>query len=123
MYKLVEHSDNYSDTSGSLWDIKRDEIVNNANVTNDDDAPLFKYKANLIGNTETNGTKKGVKIAVPLKYLSNFWRSLEMPLIHGKVELSLRWIENCVLTSAAVDPNVNNTGADSATFKITDAKL
>ena len=58
MYKLVEHSDNYSDTSGSLWDIKRDEIVNNANVTNDDDAPLFKYKANLIGNTETNGTKK-----------------------------------------------------------------
>ena len=58
MYKLVEHSDNYSDTSGSLWDIKRDEIVNNANVTNDDGAPLFKYKANLIGNTETNGTKK-----------------------------------------------------------------
>ena len=58
MYKLVEHSDNYSDTSGSLWDIKRDEIVNNANVTNDDDAPLFKYKANLIGNTETNATKK-----------------------------------------------------------------
>ena len=90
MYKLVEHSDNYSDTSGSLWDIKRDEIVNNANVTNDDDVPSFKCKANLIGNTETNGTKKGVKIAVPLKYLSNFWRSLEMPLIHGKVELSLR---------------------------------
>ena len=46
-----------------------------------------------------------------------------MPLINCKVELSLRWIENCVLTSAAVDANVNNTGADSATFKITDAKL
>ena len=46
-----------------------------------------------------------------------------MPLINCKVELSLNWIENCVLTSAAVDVNVNNTGTDSATFKITDEKL
>ena len=46
-----------------------------------------------------------------------------MPLINGKVELSLRWIENCVLTSAAVNANANNTGADSATFKLTDAEL
>ena len=81
MYNLIEYSGNYSDTSGSLWDFKRDEIVNNADVTNDDNAPSFKYKANLIGNTENNGTKNGVKIAVPLKYLSNFWRSLEMLLI------------------------------------------
>ena len=115
MYNLIEYSDNYSDTSGSLWDFKRDEIVNNADVTNDDNAPSFKYKANLIGNTENNGTKKGVKIAVPLKYLSNFWRSLEIPLINCKVELSLKWIENCVLTTAA--------NANKATFKITDAKL
>ena len=92
MYNLIEYSDNYSDTSGSLWD--------------------FKYKASLIGNTENNGTKNGVKIAVPLKYLSNFWRSLEMPLINCKVELSLKWIENCLLTTAT-----------TATFKITDAKL
>ena len=123
MYNLIEYSDNYSDTSGSLWDFKRDEIVNNANVTNDDNAPSFKYKASLIGNTENNGTKNGVKIAVPLKYLSNFWRSLEMPLINCKVELSLRWIENCVLTSAAITADANATGADSETFKITDAKL
>ena len=75
MYNLIEYSDKYSDTSGSLWNFKRDETVNNANVTNDDNAPLFKYKSNLIGNTENNGTKNGVKIAVPLKYLSNFWRS------------------------------------------------
>ena len=51
---------------------------------------LFKNKANLIANTNADGTKKGVKIAVPLKYLSNFWRSLEMPLINCKVELSLK---------------------------------
>ena len=51
MYDLIEYSDNYSDTSGSLWQFKRDEIIDNANVTNDNNAPSFKYKANLIGNT------------------------------------------------------------------------
>ena len=122
MYNLIEYSDNYSDTSGSLWDFKRVEIYN-ANVTNDDNAPSFKYKASLIGNTETDGTKKGVKIAVPLKYLSNFWRLLEMPLINCKVELSLKWIENYVLTTAPIGANANDTGAHSATFKVTDAKL
>ena len=57
--------------------------------------------------------KNGVKIAVPLK--SNFWRSLEIPLINCKVELSLNWIENYVLTTSA--------NANKATFKITDPKL
>ena len=57
MYNSIEYSDNYSDASGSLWDFKRDEIVNNADVTNLDNAPSFKYKASLIGNTENNGTK------------------------------------------------------------------
>ena len=86
MYNLIEYGDNYSDTSGGLWQFKRDEIVNNADLSNDN-APSFKYKANLFGNTEANGTKNEVKIAVPLKYLSNFWRSLEMPMIYCKVEL------------------------------------
>ena len=123
MYNLIEYCDNYSDSSGSLWGFKRDEIANNANVTNDDNAPSFKYKASIIGNTEDNGRKNGVKIAVPLKYLSNFWRSLEMPLINCKVELLLKWIENCVLTTAEIGANADATGADSATLKITDAKL
>ena len=123
LYNLIEYSDNYSDTSGSLWGFKRDELVDNANLTNDDNAPSFKYKATLIGNIETDGRKKGVKTAQPLKYLSSFWRSLEMPWINFKVELSLNWIKNCVLTTAQTDANANNTGADSATFKITDAKL
>ena len=57
MYNLIEYSDNYSDTSGSLWQFRRDEIINNADVTNDNNAPLFKYKANIIGNTVENGTK------------------------------------------------------------------
>ena len=66
MYNLMEFIDNYSNTSGSLWGFKRDEITNNENVTNDDNAPSFKYKANLIANTEADETKKGVKIAIPL---------------------------------------------------------
>ena len=113
IYNLIEYSDNYFDTSGSLWQFKRDEITNNADVSNDN-APSFKSKANLIGNTEANGTKNGVKIckAVSFKYLSNFWRSLEMPLINCKVELSLKWYERCLLTAAT-----------TATFTITDAKL
>ena len=81
-------------------------------MTIDDNAPSFKYKASIIGNIENNGRKNGVKIAVPLKYLSNFWRSLEMPLINGKVELSLKLYERCLLAVA-----------NTATFKITDAKL
>ena len=44
---------------------------------------------------KANGTKNGVKIAVPLKYMSNFWMSLETLLINCKIELSLNWIENC----------------------------
>ena len=111
MYNSIEYSDNYSSSSGSLWQFKRDEIVNNADVSNDN-PPSFKYNANLIGNTENNETKNGVKIAVPLKYLSNFWRSLEMPLINCKVELSLKWYERCLLTTAT-----------TATFRITDAEL
>ena len=98
--------------SRSLWNFKGDEIVNNADVTNDDNAPSFQYKSKLIGNTENNGTKNGVKIAGPSKYLSNFWRSLEIPLINCKGELSLKWYERCLLTAA-----------NTATFEITDTKL
>ena len=71
MYNLIKYSNNCSDTSGSLWNFKRDEIEEDADLTINN-ASSFKYKANLIGNTENNGTKNGVKIAVPLKYLSNF---------------------------------------------------
>ena len=115
MYNLIEYSDNYSDTPGRLWQFKRDEIIGNINLTNNNYSS-FKYKSNLIGNTDEDGAnrkKENVKIAVPLKYLSNFWRSLEMPLINCKVGISLKWIKNCISS---------NSGTD-ATFKITDAKL
>ena len=95
MYNLIEYSDKYSDTSGSSWQFKRDEQPkeNNGNISNvsTDNFSSFKYKSNFIGTIPNGGRKNGVKIAVPLKYLSNFWRSLEMPLINCKVELSLEW--------------------------------
>ena len=89
--------------------------IGNINVTNNNSLS-FKYKSNLIGDTDADGAnrkKENVKIAVPLKYLSNFWRSLEMPLINCKVELSLKWYGECILS---------NSG-DAATFTITDEKL
>ena len=88
MYNLLEYSDNYSDTSESLWNFRRDEIEEDAGLAINN-ASSFKYKANLIGDTVADGAnrkKENVKIAVPSKYFSNFWRSLEMPLINIKVE-------------------------------------
>ena len=120
MYNLIEYNGNYSDTSGSLWGFKKDEIDNNAGVTNDNNAPHLNTKQVLLLILKKWNR---VKIAVPLKYLSNFWRSLEMPLINCKIELSLKWIENCVLTSAPIGDDANAAGTDSATFKITYAKL
>ena len=88
MYNLIEYGDNYSDTSESLWQFKRDEIEGDVDLTVDgnhipNNSLSFKYKSSLITN------RNGVKIAVPLRYLSSFWRSLEMPLINSKVALSL----------------------------------
>ena len=59
MYNLIEHIDSYSDISGSLWGFKRDEVVNNADVTNENDASSFRYIAGLINNTEADGKKMG----------------------------------------------------------------
>ena len=76
----------------------------------------FKYKSSFIGNTvadEANRKKEGVKIIAPLKHLNNFWRSLEMLLINCKVEFSLKWYNNCILSSSRTPAN----------FTITDTKL
>ena len=123
MYNLIKYSDNYFNTSGSLWGFKRDETSANGNVTNGDNALSFECKSSLITKTKTDRTRNGIKTAVPLKYLSNFWRSLEMPLINCKVELFLRQIDNYLLITVAIGADANTTGADSPTFKITDAKL
>ena len=120
MYNLIEYSDNYSDTSGSLWQFKWDQQpINNNEPFIDitaENSSSFKYKSNLIGDTDADGANRkneGINIVVPLKYLSNFWRLLEIPLINCKVELSLKWYANCILSGAGT----------AATFTITDPKL
>ena len=117
MYNLIEYSNNYSDTSGSSWHFKRDEQhMNNGNPANvtTADSSSFKYKSSFFKTLEDddNGVFKNVKIAVPLKYLSNFWRSLEMPLINCKIHLELNFTKDCVMSTIA-----------DTTFKIKNTKL
>ena len=121
MYNLIEYSDNYAKTTGSLWqyckDIPARNNNNNAiiifaenNLTNS-----FNFKVKFTSQTAINGTKD-VEIMVPLKYLSNFSRTLEMPLINCEVNLILTWSSTCVLVASNIE-------AQNATFAITDTKL
>ena len=109
MYNLIEYSDNYAKTSGSLWQYFRDEPDDN----NIEDSKSFKAKIKITGKTPNDNNEKDVEIMVPLKYLSNFWRTLEMPLINCEVNLILTWSSTCVIT--------NSNGA--GTFEITDTNL
>ena len=96
MYNLLEYSKNYRKTTGSLWNYYRDEpnsSTDNNNITHSIlNSKSFDYKANFIGSvTNNNLTKKDVKIVIPLKHLTNFWRSLDILLINCEVELILTW--------------------------------
>ena len=121
MYNLIEYSDNYQDSSATLYQYKRDEPPEDDAVADltADNSSSFKYKIKLLGNvTEAVGNVAGVrrlnvKIAILLKYLSNFFRSLEMSLINCKIKLNLTWKKECVLS----------TGVGEAVFIINDTKL
>ena len=95
MYNLIERSDDYAKTSGSLWQYFRDEPDDNDDM---DKSKSFKSKIKITGKTPNNGNEEDVEIMVPLKYLSNFWRTLEMPLINCEVNLILTWSSTCVIT-------------------------
>ena len=84
MYNLIEYSDNYAKTSGILCQYYRDEPNNN--LANSES---FKFKVEITGKTPNDDNEKDVEIMVPLKYLSNFWKTLEMPLINCEVNLIL----------------------------------
>ena len=94
VYSLLQYSSNYSDKTGSLWFYSKNEALNfNTDIGNNNNFKSVNYKGKLLGNTVADGNNiilKNVKIAAPLKYLSNFWRSLEMSLINCKVELKLK---------------------------------
>ena len=120
MYNLIEYSDNYAKTTGSLWQYCKDIPARNVNneiivfdVNNVTDS--FNFKVKFTSQTKNDGTKD-VEIIVPLKYLSNFWRTLEMSLINYEVNLILTWSSTCVL----IAPGIQN---QAETFAITDTKL
>ena len=85
MYNFIEYSSNYSETTGSLWSYSKNEAINsNSDIANHDNFKFFKCKAKLLWNTAADGADRILRNAtnaVPLKYLSNFWRSPKMPLI------------------------------------------
>ena len=140
MYNLLEYSENYRKTIGSFYNYYRDELSNdnnNNNFANRDvvNSNTFKYKNKITGNTynveagatghKSNkvGTQK-IELAIPLKYLGNFWRALNMPLISCEVSLELKCNKNWVITSleqrqiAAGSPVVNGSPT-GATLNIT----
>ena len=108
MYNLIEYSDNYSKTSGSLWQYYKDDP--NDNITQSES---FKSKIKITGKTPAAGNTKDVEIIVSLKYLSNFWRTLKMPLFNCEVNLILTWSIHCAIT--------NSTGAGK--FAIIETKF
>ena len=117
MYNLIEYSDNYQDSSAALYQYKRDEPAEDdavADLTADNSSSL-KYKISLLGNpvVANNIGRINVKVLVPLKYLRNFFKSLEMPLINCKIKLNLTWKKECVLS----------TDDGNAVFIINDTKM
>ena len=120
MYNLIEYSDNYADTSGFLWQFKRDEqgMDNNGNPDNVNtlNSTPFKYKSSILGSPAAvggNEVLRNAKMIILLKYLSNVFRSLEMPLINCEIPLELSWTKDCVMSS------ING----ATTFQITSTKL
>ena len=121
MYNLIEYSDNYSKTSGSLWQYCKDipAVNNNGDIVDFNGANAtdsFNFKAKITGQTDDDGEINNVEIMVPLKYLSNVWRTLEMPLINCEVELILTWSSGCVIIYTDVANQV-------PTFTITETNL
>ena len=141
MNNLLEYSKNYRKTIGSLYNYYRDELGGNAN-NNDHtvNSDTFRYKNKITGNTynvaagaedytaNKNGTND-IKLAIPLKYLGNFWRALNVPLISCEVSLELKWDKNCVITSLerrqvdAGPPIVRDNAPTGATLTIDKCKL
>ena len=127
MYNLIEYSDNYSKTSGSLWQYCKEipATDNNGGIINfsgANETDSFNFKTKIIGKTADNNNdgniagRVDVEIMVPLKYLSNFWRTLEMPLINCEIELILTWSRNCVIISTDLNNQI-------PTFTITETNL
>ena len=139
---LLEYSKNYRKTIGSLYNYYRDELSDDADNNNFENIKVvnsntFKCKKKIIGNTydvdagargydvNKNGTQE-VELAIPLKYLGNFWRALNIPLISCEVSLELKWDKNCIKTSLeqrGIGGGNRDNAPTGATLAINDRKL
>ena len=108
MYNMIEYNNNYSKTSGSLWQYYKDDP--NDNITRSES---FKSKIKITGKPPADKNMKNVEILVPFKHLTNFWVTLEMPLINCEVNLILTWSISRVISSASGETK----------FKITETKF
>ena len=142
MYNLLEYSKNYRKTIGSLYNYYRDELSDDADDTNFDNINVvnsntFKYKNKITSNTynvnagvqgydvNKNGTQE-VELAIPLKYLGNLWRALNIPLISCEVSLELKWDKNCIITSLEqrdIGGGNRDNAPTGATLAINNCKL
>ena len=141
MYNLLEYGKNYKKTIGSLWNYYRDQPSDPLSTNSES----FKYKTSITGNTynvdltivgdggnpipnpnyDANKVGKNeTEVVIPLKHLSNFWRTLDIPLINCEVEIILTWTKNCILADMTIRADlpaiVAPTGLE---FQITDTKL
>ena len=133
MYNLLEYSKNYEKTSGSLFNYYTYEpsettigAGNNAINISIRNSKSFDYKTEIIGGLDAGeDEKEDVKIAIPLKYLCNFWRILDIPLINCEIKLVLSWYKECVLVGRAFrgPPAAAINFPTNARFEITDCKL
>ena len=121
-----------SSNNKTLWFYSKDEANNfDNNIVNTNNFKSFKNKAKLLENTVAqlgpnlrNEILRNATIVVPLKYLSNFWRSLEIPLINCKVELKLEWAKCCFFSVVGNENNIHeSTNANDIIFTIKDTNL
>ena len=116
MYNLLEYSGNYSMTSGSLWNYYRDEIDDDANENNAGHNKInnnkvitsksFEYKTKLVRRTSNNNNILDAEVVVPLKYLSNVWISLDLPLINCEIELDMSWSKEGIISAISIIPGI-----------------
>ena len=142
MYNLLEYSENYRKTIGSLYNYYRDELSDDAHDNNFNNIKVvnsnaFKYKNKITGNTynvnatahDYDANKEGtqiIELAIPLKYLGNFWRALNMPLISCEVPLEFKWNKNCIITGLErrqLGARPRNNVPTGGTLAINDCKL
>ena len=142
MHNLLEYSKNYRKSIGPLYNYYRDELSDDADDNNLDNIKVvnsntFKYKNKITGNiynvnasvqgydVNKNGTQE-VELAIPLKYIGNFWRALNIPLISCEVSLELKWDKNCIITSLEqrdIGGGNRDNAPTGATLAINNCKL